>query len=166
MKRSLAKRSLTASAALGLMLAAVPLVPRLALAQGMPSQCNDFLKLRADAEQKAGAVRLASEHKAERKEMCTLVERFAASENVMMKFLEDNQSWCGIPAQAIQSAKANHEKTLKFRTVACSDAPAPGRPKAPTLSDAINTPSVDTAKNTKTGRGGTFDTLTGNPLAK
>jgi hypothetical protein len=35
----------------------------------------------------------------------------------------------------------------------------------PTLSDAIGTPSVDTAGNTKTGRG-TLDTLNGNPLAK
>jgi len=33
------------------------------------------------------------------------------------------------------------------------------------LSDAIKAPSVDTAKDTKTGRG-TFDTLTGNPLAR
>ena len=62
----------------------------------------------------------------------------------------------------IAAAKANHEKSLKFRTAACEEGP---KPKAPTLSDAIKTPSLDTAKNTKTGRG-TFDTLTGNPLAK
>ena len=52
---------------------------------------------------------------------------------------------------------------MKFRTMACSEEGP--RPKAPSLSDAIKSPSVDTAKNTKTGRG-TFDTLTGNPLAR
>jgi hypothetical protein len=33
------------------------------------------------------------------------------------------------------------------------------------LSDAIKTPTVDSATNTKTGHG-TFDTLTGNPLSR
>jgi hypothetical protein len=137
-----------------------------ALAQGAP-QCGDFVKLRTDAEQKAGLIRAAAQRKAERKEMCTLFQRFAAAESTMIKFLVDNKTWCGVPDQAIKSAKANHEKTLKIRTAACSGGPvgeAP-RPKAPTLSDALGTPSVDTPENTKTGRG-TFDTLTGSPLAK
>ena len=55
-----------------------------------------------------------------------------------------------------------HDNTIKFRDTVCAEAP---KPKAPTLSDAIGTPPLDTANNTKTGRG-TFDTLTGNPLAK
>ena len=81
-----------------------------------------------------------------------------------MKFLDENKTWCGVPDQVLKQAHANHEKTLQFRTAVCSDAPAP-HPRAPSLSDAITTPSVDNSKNTKTGRG-TFDTLTGNPLAR
>jgi hypothetical protein len=80
-----------------------------------------------------------------------------------VKFLEDNKTWCGIPEQAIKTAKDNHERTLKFRTAACTEAPV--KPRAPSLSDAIGTPSVDTGNNTKTGRG-TLDSLNGNPLAK
>jgi hypothetical protein len=158
-------RSLAAILALGLGLAGgAMMAPRLALAQPAQFQCNDFGKLRDDAGKKAMAVRTANEHHADRKEICTLVTRFAAAETLMVKFLETNKTWCGVPEQAIAAAKSNHEKTLKFRTVACSSAPE-AHPRIPTLSDAIGTPSVDTAKNTKTGRG-TFDTLTGNPLAK
>ena len=130
----------------------------------LPSQCNAFIPLRDDAQQKAAAVRTATEHKVERKEVCALVTRFATAEAAVVKFLEANKTWCGIPDEAVKAAKTGHERTLKFRTVACSEAPA-AQPKAPTLSDAIATPSVDSAANTKTGRG-TLDTLSGNPLAK
>jgi len=129
-----------------------------------PVQCNAFMPLRDDAQKKAAAVRAATEHKAERKEVCALVTRFATAEAAVVKFLEANKTWCGIPDEAVKAAKTGHERTLKFRTVACSEAPA-GQPKVPTLSDAIATPSVDSAANTKTGRG-TLDTLSGNPLAK
>ena len=129
-----------------------------------PVQCNAFMPLRDDAQKKAAAVRAATEHKAERKEVCALVTRFATAEAAVVKFLEANKTWCGIPDEAVKAAKTGHERTLKFRTMACSEAPA-AQPKAPSLSDAIGTPSVDSAANTKTGRG-TLDTLSGNPLAK
>ena len=152
------KRSL----AVALALAAVLMGGRMAGAQG-PPQCNEFLTLRAEAQQKGEKIHKAGERKADRKEICTLVTSFYATEAAMVKFLETNKTWCGIPDDAIKQAKMGHEKTAKFRTAACSDAPA--GPKPPTLSDAIGTPSVDTGRNTRTGRG-TFDTLNGNPLAK
>jgi hypothetical protein len=133
-------------------------------AQATPAQCNAFVGLKDDAEKKALAVRAALEHKAERKDICTLVVRFAAAEESVIQFLEKNKTWCGIPDQAITGAKTNHEHTLKFRTAACTEAPA-AKPRPPSLSDAIGTPSVDTGNNTKTGRG-TLDSLNGNPLAK
>ena len=84
----------------------------------------------------------------------------------MVKFLEDNKIWCGMPDQAIKQVKANHDKTLKIRTGSAAAAPpATAAPRRRRLSDALGTPSVDTHDNTKTGRG-TFDTLTGNPLAR
>jgi hypothetical protein len=154
------KRSLAAVVAAAVLAAA----PTGAPAQTGAVQCNDFLKLRTDAEQKAGAIRTATEHKAERKEVCGLVQRFTTAEAAVVKFLEANKSWCGVPDQVVQQAKTNHERTLKFRTAVCAEAQA-AKPRPPSLSDAIGTPSVDSAENTKTGRG-TFDTLNGNPLAK
>ena len=135
-----------------------------ALAQAAPPQCAAFMQLRTEAQEKATAVRTAIDKKVDRKEVCTLVQRFYAAEGTVVKFLEDNKSWCNIPDQAITAAKQNHERTLKFRTAACTEAPQ-AKPRPPSLSDAIGTPSMDTGENTKTGRG-TLNSLSGNPLAK
>jgi hypothetical protein len=126
-------------------------------------QCNDFSNLTAEAQKRSALVGAAMKAKADRKELCTLMTSFVAAETSAVKFLQDNKVWCGIPDQVIALSKANHEKAMKFRTMACSEEGP--RPKAPSLSDAIKAPATDTAKNTKTGRG-TFDTLTGNPLAR
>jgi len=143
---------------------AVAAATQTAWAQSAQVQCSAFAQLRSETEQKALAVRSSIEHKAERKDVCAAVQRFYAAEASVVKFLEDNKTWCGIPEQAVKAAKEGHERTLKFRTAACAEAPA-AKPKAPSLSDAIGTPSVDTGNNTKTGRG-TLDSLNGNPLAK
>ena len=126
-------------------------------------QCSDFAKLTAEAQKRSSLVSAAMKAKADRKELCTLMTNFVAAETSVVKFLEANKVWCGVPDDAITVSKANHEKSMKFRTMACSEEGP--RPKAPSLSDAIKAPSVDTDKNTKTGRG-TFDTLTGNPLGR
>jgi hypothetical protein len=132
----------------------------------MPPECTQFGKLRDVTAQKASLVRNATQKgTADRKEVCALITSFATSEAAMVKFLEDNKTWCGIPDQAVVQAKAGHEKTMKFRTAACAEGGPPGKPKPPSLSDAIGTMGVDTSTNTTTGRG-TFDTLTGNPLAR
>ena len=127
------------------------------------TQCSDFGKLTAEAQKRSALVSAAMKAKADRKELCTLMTSFVAAETSVVKFLEANKIWCGVPDEALKASKTNHEKSMKFRTMACSEEGP--RPKAPSLSDAIKSPSVDTAKNTKTGRG-TFDTLTGNPLAR
>lgn len=127
------------------------------------TQCSDFGKLTAEAQKRSALVSAAMKAKADRKELCTLMTSFVAAETSVVKFLEANKVWCGVPDEALKASKTNHEKSMKFRTMACSEEGP--RPKAPSLSDAIKSPSVDTAKNTKTGRG-TFDTLTGNPLAR
>jgi len=157
------KRSLAIACGLIALSGGIAALSAPALAQGAP-QCGDFTRLSGEAKKKADAVQAAINAKADRKEICTLMTNFVASEGTVVKFLEDNKVWCGVPDDAIKMSKANHEKSLKFRTAACSADAAPAQ-KAPTLSDAIKMPSVDSATNTKTGRG-TFDTLTGNPLAR
>ena len=83
----------------------------------------------------------------------------------MLKFLETNRTVCGIPADAIKQVKANHSNTVRIRNQVCSPraaAPPPG----PTLGDAIGGPIIaDDTSASKPGRG-TFDTLTGNALAR
>lgn len=158
------KRSLAIACGLLVLGGAISAWTAPAVAQGAP-QCGDFARLSAEAKKKADAVQAAINSKADRKQVCVLMTSFVATEGTVIKFLEDNKTWCGVPDDAIKMSKLNHEKSLKFRNVACSADAAPPQPKAPTLSDAIKVPSVDSATNTKTGRG-TFDTLTGNPLAR
>jgi hypothetical protein len=139
-------------------------------AQGMPTQgtaaqCGAFQGLSAEAQKRADVVGAALKNKAtDRKELCGILTSFVGAEAKVVKFLEDNRTWCGVPDQALTASKANHAKSIHFQQVVCSSADAP-KPKAPTLSDAIKTLPTDSAANTKTGHG-TFDTLTGNPLAK
>ncbi|HEX4408672.1 MAG TPA: hypothetical protein VH206_07870 [Xanthobacteraceae bacterium] len=129
-----------------------------------PAVCGDFQKLSEDAGKKAQAVQAGMKAKVERKEVCKLMTVFVAAETKVVKFLQDNQTWCGVPAQVVANSKTAHEHSVKFQTAACNEN-APER-KAPTLSDAIQTPKVDSATNTKTGKGGAFDTMTGNPLGR
>ena len=124
--------------------------------------CANFPRLRDEAKTKADAISAIGKRHGDRKEMCAAVQNFTAAEDKVVKFLEDNKTRCGVPEQAVAQAKAMHAHTMQFRDTVCAEGP---KAKTPTLSDAIGTPSLDTGANTRTGRG-TFDTLTGNPLAK
>ncbi|MFZ3352896.1 MAG: hypothetical protein WA268_18755 [Xanthobacteraceae bacterium] len=126
------------------------------------SPCNGFLPLRNEAQKRGMAIGMAEKQHADRKQVCKLVTAFSTAEEKALKFLQANMVWCGVPQQAITAAKDAHLKTVKFREAACAPAP---EPHLPTLSDAIGTPTLDTAKNTKANTG-TFNTLTGNPLDK
>jgi len=129
-----------------------------------PAQCGQFDTLTKEAQKKADAVSAAMKAKTDRKQICALMTSFVTTEAAVVKFLQENKTWCGVPDQAVTISTANHEKSLKFRTQVCSD----DEPhlKAPSLSDAIKTPDVDSSTNTKTGGYGTFNSLTGNPLGK
>jgi hypothetical protein len=129
--------------------------------QGPPCVA-DFGKLRDDAAKKASAIRNASSRHADPREACQLFTAFSAAEAKMLKYAVDNSVWCGIPPQIVNGIKQSHAKTNELRTRVCQVAAAPQRPAAPTLSDALNAPIIDSS-DIKTGRG-TFDTLTGSPL--
>ena len=159
MKRGIAVTLILAAAPLALAASGAAVAQ-----QQMPAQCATFPKLTAEAQKRGEAVSVAIKAKADPKQICSLMNSFITAESVVVKFLVDNQTWCGVPPQAVVSSKANHEKSMKFRTMVCNNE-GPHQ-KVPSLSDAIKTSPLDTAKNTKTGTGGTFDTLTGNPLAR
>ncbi|HEY7998254.1 MAG TPA: hypothetical protein VIE87_05475 [Pseudolabrys sp.] len=134
--------------------------------RGEPPPCiKEFLSLRDAASQKASAIRTASARHASANEACALFNSFSAAEAKMIKYAEDNAVWCGMPPQVLVNIKKEHAKTSEIRTKVCQAAAAPARPAAPSLSDALGAPIPD-ANNIKTGRGGTYDTLTGPPIGK
>jgi len=138
-----------------------------AAAQFPPAQqppcMNDFVKLRDDASKKANAIQRAQKHRVSPKEACHLFNVFSAAEQKLIKFAEKNATWCGIPPEIIQGMKKGHARTTEIRTKVCRVAAAPPRPRGPSLSDTLGAPIPD-SNNIKTGRGGTFDTLTGSPI--
>jgi len=133
---------------------------------GMPPCFNEFMPLRQEAEKRALAVREASSKHATPQEACQLIGRFSEAEAKVVKFVQAKGFSCGIPPEALKQMKTNHEHTEELHKRVCTAAANPPRPAGPTLSDALNSVTkVPTQEDVKPGRG-TFDTLTGNALAK
>jgi hypothetical protein len=129
------------------------------------SVCQQFPPIRQAAEEGAAALRHAGERKAPREEVCGLFKSFSVKEARLIKFLVDNKTACGVPEQAITSARAGHAKTLQITKNVCSSGgggPAPG----PTLSDALGGPIIADDTSAKQPGTGTFNTLTGNVLSR
>jgi hypothetical protein len=151
----------------GLALAAAVAWPAAAAAQapaGQPPCAKDFIPLRTAVEKEGALVKAAIDHKAPRNVVCNRLKKFVAVEGKFVKYVVTNQTWCGIPQQAITQVKASHEHSTKLRNQACSGGGGPPIPAGPGLSEALGTSRAPTANSTRTGVGGTFNTLTGNPL--
>jgi hypothetical protein len=134
--------------------------------QQLPPCFADFKPLRDEAEKRGLTLKAAIQKKASREEACTLFKSYSAAEAKVVKFIQANASWCGIPAQAADAMKANHVRTLQTEKQICSGGPAGAqRPTGPGLSDALGTTRGGTL-DPLAPNSGTLDTLTGNVLAK
>jgi hypothetical protein len=131
---------------------------------GAPPCYNEILPLRNETEKRGQAIQKAGQRKAPREEVCKLFNSFTAAEAKYVKYAEANAAWCGIPPTAVKQMKANHARSMSIRKQVCST-PVAAKPRGPSLSDALGTTSVPSATTTQTGRG-TYDSLTGNPLAR
>jgi hypothetical protein len=127
---------------------------------------NDFLPLRQEAEKRAQVVQEAGKRKAPPQEICPLLTRFVEAEAKVVAFVVKENVWCGIPPQAVEGMKKNHAQSQAIKKKVCAVAAAPqAAPRGPSFSDALGTTRVPDASNVRSGRG-TFDTLTGNALAR
>jgi hypothetical protein len=135
--------------------------------QQAPPCVAEFTKLRDDAQKKAQAIQRASQNKEKvpPKEACHLFNLFSGAEEKMLKYMVAQKTSCGIPDEVIKQIRSDHARTSEIRTKICQVAEAPPRPAGPSLSDTLTTPIPD-ARNIRPGTGGTFDTLTGNPLGR
>ena len=133
---------------------------------GGGSPCDaEFVPLRTDAQNKGNAIRAAAERKAAREEICQAFKNFVAAEAKVVKFIEVNGGRCGIPPNVPKMMRTNHNKSIAIRNQVCNAARA-SAPPPPSLSDALGTSRIPDTSSVKTGRGGTFDTLQGSPLAR
>jgi hypothetical protein len=164
---AIAVLGLTVSAAAQMIGPGMPM-PGQAPQQQLPPCFAEFKPLRDEAEKRGLALKTAVQKKVSREEVCTLIKSYSAAEGKVVKFIQTNAGWCGIPAEAASSMKANHVRTQQSEKQVCSGGGMAGgapKPTGPGLSDALGTTrggSLDPlAPNS-----GTLDTLTGNVLAK
>ena len=135
--------------------------------QQEPPCFKEFMALRGEAEKRGKALQVASARKVAPQEACKMFNGLVAAEVKLIKYVEENGKWCGIPPQVSGQLKQNHDKVKGVRDRVCQAAAQPARPAGPTLSDALGTSNLPDSSNIKTGRGGgTFDTLTGSPIGQ
>jgi hypothetical protein len=132
-----------------------------------PPACQQLMGMRDEVHKYGTALQAASKRKVPPAEACRLFKLFIGAQNKMMKGVNDNGALCGVPPEVgkeIKEALVQYAQISKQLCDAAANAAAQQQPLAPSLSDALSTPVPD-ARNAKTGSG-TFDTLTGNPLAR
>jgi hypothetical protein len=134
--------------------------------QQPPAICQQLLVQRDEAAKHGQAIQAGGQKKVPPEEMCKLFKTFLSSESKMLKGLEQNSSTCGVPPDVIKQVKASHDKASQIGKQICDVAAQGPRPSGPSLSDALGTtPTVPDATTAKKGQG-TFDTLSGSPLAR
>jgi hypothetical protein len=159
---------LTMSAAAQMMGPGMPMPGQAPPQQQSPPCFAEFKPLRDEAEKRGLTLKNAIQKKVSREEACTLIKSYAVAEAKVVKFIETNAKWCGIPPEAASSMKANHVRTVQSEKQVCSGGGAAGGPAKPTgpgLSDALGTTRAGSL-DPLAPNSGTLDTLTGNVLAK
>ena len=134
--------------------------------QQEPPCFKEFTALRLETEKRGKAIQAAQQHKVSPQEACKLFNALVSADGKFLKYAETNSKACGIPPQIPSQIKENHAKITQVRDRVCQVAAQPARPAGPTLSDALGTSYLPDSSNIRTGRGGTFDTLTGSPLGQ
>ena len=132
-----------------------------------PPECQQLIGLRDEVHKHGTALQAAGQRKVKpsAKEVCKLFQNFLASETKMMKAFEENGPRCGVPPQAQKQLKDQHGQAQQVANKVCEAAAQADRPAGPSLSDALGmTPSLPDGGSKKGA--GTFDTLSGSPLAR
>jgi hypothetical protein len=132
-----------------------------------PPACQQLLANRDETAKHGQAIHAAGQKKVPPEELCKLFKTFLSSEGKMLKGLEQNATTCGVPPEVLKQVKASHEKAAQVGKNICDAAAQGPRPAGPSLSDALGTTPMVPDSSTATKKGqGTFDTLTGSPLAR
>ena len=127
-----------------------------------------FMPLREEAEKRGKLIKAASDRHAPPTEACKLIGNFAQSEIKMIKYVEGHAAKCGIPPQIADQLKNGHKNTEAMQQKVCGVAEQMQRqgPAGPSLSEVLGSATTLPEANVTKKGGGTFDTLSGNVLAR
>jgi hypothetical protein len=128
---------------------------------------KQIIPLRDETQKRAQAIQAASKRRAKPDEACKIIQEFVKAESRFVNFISMKQTACHIPADVPAQLKANHLKSEDLQKKVCSAAANAQQqePAGPSLSDVIGSPVVPEAPKKRSG-GSTFDTLSGNVLAR
>jgi len=128
---------------------------------------KEFLPLREEAEKRGKLIKAASDRHASPDEACKLIGNFSQSELKMIKYVEGHSAKCGIPPQIAEQLKKGHKGTETMQQKVCGVAQQMQKqgPAGPSLSDVLGSATA-LPEATAAKKGGTFDTLSGNALAR
>jgi hypothetical protein len=136
---------------------------------GPPDNCmKEFLPLREEAEKRGHALKAASEKHATPDVACKLIGNFIQAEIKMMKYVETNAARCGIPPQISEQLKKGHKGSEAMQERICNAAANMKNqaPAGPSLSEMLGSATAVPEVSAKKSSGTTFDTLSGNALAR
>jgi hypothetical protein len=136
------------------------------MSRGVPPCAAEIMPLRDEAQKKGMALKAGIDRKAERGEICNMFKTFVSAESKFVKYAVDNGPRCGISADDVKVIKGNHSRSVTAKNQVCNAAAGPRTPPPPSLSDALGTSRIPDSSNIKTGKGGTFDTLSGSTLQR
>jgi hypothetical protein len=132
---------------------------------GGQNECAaEFTRLRGEVEKRGQAAKAISERKGSREELCKAVTNVFHAETTWVNYSRNHAARCGIPPEFIKQLNAGHNNLAKTRQTICATGATAGAPPAPSLSEALGTAQRSPLPATTTRRGGTMDTLTGNPI--
>jgi hypothetical protein len=134
---------------------------------GPNAECMQQIEpLRDEVQRRAKVVQEASKRHATPQEACKLIGEFAKAELRFMNFVAIKQTACGIPAEVPKQMKVAHGHTEQMHKQVCGMANAPQASAGPSLSDVLGSPNIAEDAPVKRKGGSTFDTLSGNVLAR
>jgi hypothetical protein len=126
---------------------------------------KEFDRLRSEVEKKGKVARAISDRKGSREELCGAMNGIFAAEGTWIKYAKNRAAACGIPPEIIKQLGQGHDHLAQMRKQVCSAGVAgPGPARPPSLAEALGTTRLPDNQNTTVKRGGTLDTLTGNPI--
>lgn len=136
-------------------------------AQQAPPCYDEFMTLRGEVEKRGKALQAAGNRKAPPAEACKLIGSLVEADQKMVSFVATNAKSCGMPEDLEKNLRKNHNGYVELRTRVCNAAAnANQAPRGPSFSDVLGSPSLPEASGSRPSGGSTFDTLSGNVLAR
>jgi len=135
-------------------------------AQGNNPCIVQFTQLRGDVEKAGKVAKAVNDKHGSREEFCKAFTNLHAAQAKWASYTQKNAKNCGIPPDVIKQLKLGEANLNKMRTNVCNGGGAAAAAAAPSLAEALGTATLPVREGNEVAkkRGGTLDTLTGEPI--